>query len=50
MAEMQAAKDNVGRIKITAGLYLISKNKSGVEAMKKVIYGFLNYVSNVANV
>jgi len=36
MAEMKAAKDNTGRIKITAGLYLISKNKSGTEVMKKI--------------
>ena len=36
LVEMKAAKDNV-RIKITAGLYLISKNKSRMEIMKKVI-------------
>jgi hypothetical protein len=37
MAEMKAVKDDAGRIKITAGLYLISKNKSGTEIMKKVM-------------
>jgi hypothetical protein len=37
MAEMMSAKDNAGRIKITAGLYLISRNKSGTEVMKKVM-------------
>ncbi|KAF8631327.1 hypothetical protein AX17_005133 [Amanita inopinata Kibby_2008] len=37
LAEMKAAKDDSGRIKITAGLYLISKNKSGTEIMKKVM-------------
>jgi hypothetical protein len=37
MAEMKAAKDDAGRIKIMAGLYLISKNKSGTEIMKKVM-------------
>jgi hypothetical protein len=37
MAEMKAAKDNAGRIKITTGLYLISKNKSGTKLMKKVM-------------
>jgi hypothetical protein len=37
MVEMKAAKDDAGRIKITAGLYLISKNKSGTELMKKVM-------------
>jgi hypothetical protein len=36
MAEMKAAKDETGRIKITAGLYLLSKQKHGAEVMKRV--------------
>jgi len=35
--EMKAAKDKAGRIKITAGFYLLSKDKRGAEVMKKVI-------------
>ena len=37
MAEMKAVKEDPSRIKITAGLYLISKNKSSAEIMKKVM-------------
>jgi hypothetical protein len=47
MAEMKTAKDDTGRIKITAGLYLISKNRSGTETMKKVMYLNCRSISNV---
>jgi hypothetical protein len=43
MAEMKAAKDETGRIKITAGLYLLSKQKHGAEVMKKVSVIELSY-------
>jgi len=36
MAEIKAARNDPGRIKVTAGLYLLSKTKSGAETMKKV--------------
>lgn len=38
MAEIKAAKNEAGKIKITAGLYILSKNKTGTRAeiMKKV--------------
>ena len=41
LAEMKMAKVDASRIKITAGLYLISKNKSGNEMMKKVMWSKL---------
>ena len=37
LAEMKVARDDAGRIKITAGLYLLSKYKHGAETMKKVM-------------
>ena len=47
MAEMKSAKDDAGRIKITARLYLISKNRSGTKTMKKVMYLTCGSISNV---
>lgn len=40
LAEMKAAKQDSGseRIKITAGLYILSRAKNGTETMKKVIF------------
>jgi len=37
MAEIKAAKDDVGRMKITAGLYLLFKYKTHTKVMKKVM-------------
>ena len=39
LAEMKAAKEDseLGRIKITAGLYMLSRAKNGTEMMKKVL-------------
>ena len=37
MAEIKAAKDDVGRMKITAGLYLLFKHKTHTKVMKKVM-------------
>jgi hypothetical protein len=36
LAEMKAASNEAGRIKITAGLYLLSKHKRNAEVMTKV--------------
>ena len=45
MAAMKAAKYVAGRIKITTGLYVISKSKSGAKMMKKVmLLKFLNCI------
>ena len=48
MAEIKAAKNDAGRIKVTAGLYLLFKNKSSAhaETMKKVM--LLNYMKDTA--
>ena len=43
LAEMKAAKEDSGRVKITAGLYMLSRAKNGTEIMKKVIYSSLSY-------
>ncbi len=45
MAEMKAATEGMDRIKITAGLYLLSKYKRGPEVMKKVTSS--NYLVNI---
>jgi hypothetical protein len=37
LAEMKSAREDSGRIKITAGLYMLSMAKNGAEMMKKVI-------------
>jgi len=37
LAEIKAAKNDTGRIKVTAGLYILSKNKSQTDVMKKVM-------------
>jgi hypothetical protein len=36
LAEMKMKKEEAGRVKITAGLYIVSKNKGGTGIMKKV--------------
>ena len=41
LAEMKAAKEDSGRIKITAGLYMLSRGKNGAETMKKVLVIYL---------
>jgi hypothetical protein len=49
VAEMKAAKtredSSSGRIKITAGLYMLSRAKNGAETMKKVIILLLLMIS-----
>jgi hypothetical protein len=36
LAEMNTKKEEAGRVKVTAGLYVVSKKKDGGEIMKKV--------------
>jgi hypothetical protein len=45
LAEMKAAKEDSGsgRIKITAGLYMLSRAKNGAEMMRKVILLYYYY-------
>lgn len=36
LAEMNTKKEEAGRVKVTAGLYVVSKKKGGADIMKKV--------------